>query len=253
MSYTNSPLVDYVRLSPNHSGRRKHVIDTVTIHCVAAHVTVERLGEIFARPSRRASSNYGIGDDGRIGLYVDEANRSWCSSSASNDNRAVTIEVSSDGAHPYAVTPAAYESLIRLLADICRRNEIDALRWRGDPKLIGMTDLQNMTVHRWFARKACPGDYLYKRHKDIAERVNALLREDDGDDTVTQEQFNGMMQVWLDQQKQKPADPYAAEALKWASEAGIMTGDKNGNQMPKGLATRQDVAVMLRRLLELLA
>lgn len=255
MIYTNSPLVSYTRLSPNHSGRRNHIIDTVTVHCVAAHVTVERLGEIFARPGRRASSNYGIGDDGRIALYVDEANRSWCSSSASNDNRAVTIEVSSDSEHPYAVTPEAYRALIVLLADICRRNGIKALRWRADRKLIGMPDLQNMTVHRWFANKACPGDWLYDRHGEIAAEVNKMLAADDSDgddEEVTQEQFNGMASVWLAEQKKKPAQPYAADALTWAKDTGIMAGDKSGNQMPAAFATREDIAVMLQRLDDLI-
>ena len=90
---SNSPLVSYTKLSPNHSGRRNHVIDTISIHCMAGNGSVETCGALFADPARKASSNYGIGSDGRIGLYVDEANRSWCTSSASNDNRAVTIEV----------------------------------------------------------------------------------------------------------------------------------------------------------------
>lgn len=250
MAYSNSPLVNYTRLSPNNSGRRKHIIDTVTIHCVAAQVTVERLGEIFAKPSRRASSNYGIGFDGRIGLYVNESDRSWCSSSASNDNRAITIEVSSDSKDPYAVTTAAYRSLILLLADICRRNEIPELRWKGDVSLIGNVALQNMTVHRWFANKACPGDYLYKRHGQIAAEVNALLHSGDEDDDMTQEQFNGMMQVWLEQQKKKPAQPYAEDALKWAKDTGVMTGDASGNQMPMSFITREDAVVILQRALK---
>lgn len=175
MAYTNSPLVDYTKLSPNHSGLRNHEIDTITIHCVVGQVTVERLGEIFAPETKQASSNYGIGFDGRIGMYVEEKNRSWCSSSASNDNRAVTIEVASDTAHPYAVTDEAYDALIELVADICKRNGIKKLLWKGDKSLIGQVDKQNMTVHRWFASKACPGDYLYNRHGEIAEKVNEKL------------------------------------------------------------------------------
>lgn len=175
MGYTNSSLVNYTKLSPNHSGLRNHEIDTITIHCVVGQVTVERLGEIFAPETKQASSNYGIGFDGRIGMYVEEKNRSWCSSSASNDNRAVTIEVASDTAHPYAVTDKAYDALIELVADICKRNGIKKLLWKGDKSLIGQVDKQNMTVHRWFASKACPGDYLYNRHGEIAEKVNEKL------------------------------------------------------------------------------
>lgn len=174
---SNSPLVVYTKLSPNHSGKRKHVIDTVSIHCVAANATVEALGATFANPSRKASSNYGIGTDGRIALYVDEANRSWCTSSPENDHRAITIEVSNNGGVPdWPVSAAAYEALICLLVDICQRNPgIGRLRWQGDKSLIGQVARQNMTVHRWFAAKACPGDYLYNRHGEIAAEVNRRL------------------------------------------------------------------------------
>ena len=177
MNYTNSSLVDYIKLSPNNSGERNHIIDTITIHCVVGQISVEALGETFYKKSRKASSNYGIGTDGRIGLYVEEKNRSWCSSSASNDNRAITIEVASDTTHPYAVNDKAYASLIKLLADICLRNNIKQLLWKADKKLIGQVDKQNMTVHRWFANKSCPGDYLYNKHTEIANEVNKILLE----------------------------------------------------------------------------
>ena len=172
---SNSPLVSYTKISPNRTSPRKHKIDTITIHCVVGQVTVERLGEIFAPTTRKASSNYGIGPDGKIGMYVEEKDRSWCSSSASNDNRAITIEVASDTAHPYAVTNKAYNALIELVADICKRNGIKELKWKGDKSLIGQIDKQNMTVHRWFANKSCPGDYLYNLHGQIANEVNAKL------------------------------------------------------------------------------
>ena len=175
MSYTNSSLVDYTKLSPNNSGERNHIIDTITIHCVVGQVSVEALGETFYKKSRKASSNYGIGTDGRIGLYVEEKNRSWCSSSASNDNRAITIEVASDTIPPYAVNDKAYASLIKLLTDICLRNNIKQLLWKADKNLIGQVDKQNMTVHRWCANKSCPGDYLYNKHTEIANEVNKLL------------------------------------------------------------------------------
>lgn len=183
---SNSPLVVYTKLSPNHSGKRKHVIDTVSIHCVAANATVEALGATFANPSRKASSNYGVGTDGRIALYVDEANRSWCTSSPANDHRAITIEVANNGGAPdWPVSDKAYEALIQLLVDICRRNPgIGRLRWKGDKSMIGKVDQQNMTVHRWFAAKACPGNYLYYLHSQIAAEVNSILdaeKEDEED------------------------------------------------------------------------
>ena len=172
---SNSPLVNYTKISPNKSSPRNHKIDTVTIHCVVGQCSVETLGNVFAPTSRQASSNYGIGYDGRIGMYVEEKDRSWCSSNAANDNRAITIEVASDTKEPYAVTDKAYAALIDLLVDICKRNGIKELKWKADKSLVGQPDKQNMTVHRWFANKSCPGTYLYERHAQIASEVNKRL------------------------------------------------------------------------------
>lgn len=171
----NSPLIDYIKISPNRTMPRKHVIDTITIHCVVGQCSVETLGDIFSNPSKKASSNYGIGSDGRIGMYVEEKNRSWCSSSASNDNRAITIECASDTRHPYAINDKVYASLIRLCADICKRNRIKALKWKADKSLIGKIEQQNLTVHKWFSNTACPGQYIYSRLGQIASDVNKKL------------------------------------------------------------------------------
>lgn len=175
MKFTNSPLVSYTKISPNRNSPRNHAIDTITIHCVVGQCSVETLGNIFAPASRKASSNYGVGVDGRIGMYCEEKNRSWCTSSSANDNRAITIEVASDTTHPYAVNAKAYAALIDLVTDICKRNGIKKLLWKGDKSLIGQVDKQNMTVHRWFANKSCPGEYLYSRHGEIAAEVNKRL------------------------------------------------------------------------------
>ena len=173
---SNSKLVNYTKLSPNCTKPRNRAIDTITIHCVAGNCTVETIGAIFAPADRQASSHYGIGSDGRIGQYVDEANRSWCTSSAANDHRAVTIEVANDGGAPeWHVSDKAMASLIALCADICQRNGIKKLLWKGDKSLIGQVDKQNMSVHRWFANKSCPGDYLYGKHPYIADEVNKRL------------------------------------------------------------------------------
>lgn len=172
---SNSPLVSYTLISPNKNSPRNHKIDTITIHCVVGQLTAEGICACFTSPSVGASCNYGIGTDGRIALCVDEGDRSWCSSSSSNDNRAVTIECASDKTHPYAINDAVYKSLIKLCADICKRNGIKELKWKADKSLIGQVDKQNMTVHRWFANKACPGDYIYNRLGQIADEVNALL------------------------------------------------------------------------------
>lgn len=171
----NSPLVDVTILSPHCDKGRKHKIDTITIHCMAGDLSVESCGRWFQNPRSQCSSNYGIDSNGRIGLYVDENDRSWCSSNADNDHRAVTIEVASGIKHPYPVTDKAYNSIIALVADICKRNGIKELKWQADKSLIGQVDKQNMTVHRWFANKPCPGQYLYNRHFDIMHRVNAIL------------------------------------------------------------------------------
>lgn len=183
MAYTNSPLVDYTRISPNRTPNRTHSIDTITIHCVVGQCSVETLGAIFAPSTRQASSNYGIGYDGRIGMYVEEKDRSWCSSSASNDHRAITIEVASDTYHPYAVNDKAYAALLNLVTDICRRNGIKKLVW-STSKNERMNHLNgcNMTVHRDYANKSCPGDYLYSRHGKIAAEVNKRLGATSGND-----------------------------------------------------------------------
>ena len=172
---SNSPLVSFTKISPAKNSPRKSKIDTITIHCYVGQVTVERMGRGFGDPNATASCNYGIGYDGRIGMYVEEKDRSWCSSNKENDHRAITIEVASDSEHPYEVRDAAYNSLIDLLEDICRRNDIKELNWKADKKLIGKVDQQNMTVHRWFANKVCPGQYLYSRHGQIADEVNKRL------------------------------------------------------------------------------
>ena len=176
---SNSKLVTYTKLSPNCTKPRNHAIDTITIHCFVGQVTAEQGCNIKKftnyNPISGASCNYVVGYDGSIGLCVDEANRSWCSSNRANDHRAITIEVASDDKVPYTVTDKAYDALIRLCADICKRNNIKKLLWKADKNLIGKVDKQNMTVHRWFANKACPGDYLYAKHGEIAEKVNKLL------------------------------------------------------------------------------
>lgn len=184
MGFTNSPLATVTMISPNKTVNRNHVIDTITIHCFVGQVTAKRGCEVFQPTSKQASCNYVVGKDGDIGLCVEEKDRSWCSggtkkvngiSGSSNDYQAVTIEVASDSSHPYAITDKAMAALIDLCADICKRNGIKQLIWKADPTLVGQPSKQNMTVHRWFAAKACPGDYIYERLGDIAAKVNAKL------------------------------------------------------------------------------
>lgn len=177
-NYTNSPLVGYTRLVNKHSGQRTHSIDRITPHCVVGQVTAARLGDIFSG-TRDVSSNYGIALDGTVGLYVEEKNRSWCSSSNANDQRAITIECASDPKPPYAFKPVVYDTLVKLCTDICKRNGKKKLLWFGDktkslnysPK----SDEMVLTVHRWFCNKSCPGDWMYARMGDLAQKVTAAL------------------------------------------------------------------------------
>lgn len=181
MGYTNSSMVTYTKLSPNHSGQRTHSIDRITPHCVVGQCSVETLGNIFLPASRQASSNYGVGVDGRVGMYVEEKNRSWCSSSNANDQRAVTIECASDTKSPYAFKDVVYQTLIKLCVDICKRNGKKKLLWLGDKtKTLNYSpkaDEMVLTVHRWFANKSCPGDWLYARLGDLASKVTASLAD----------------------------------------------------------------------------
>jgi hypothetical protein len=176
----NSPLVGYTKISPNRTSPRIHAIDTVTIHCIAGQLTAKRILDMdrFAiyDEERGVSCNYAIGCEGSIGMGVEEKDRSWCTDNRENDNRAITIVVAADTTHPYSVRGAAYKSLINLLVDICMRNNIRQLLWKGDKSLIGQVDKQNMTVHKWFAETTCPGEYLYSRHSRIAAEVNERLR-----------------------------------------------------------------------------
>ena len=189
MAYTNSPMVAYTKLSPNHSGQRTHSIDRITPHCVVGQCTAEGLGDWFARSSTQASSNYGIDKDGRVGLYVEEKNRSWCSSSNANDQRAITIECASDTTEPYAFRDVVYQKLIKLCVDICKRNGKNKLIWFGDKdKTLAYTPKAGemiLTVHRWFANKSCPGNWMYTRMGDLATKVTAQLSGESSSDCGT--------------------------------------------------------------------
>lgn len=164
-----SKYVNYINLSPNCNAPRNNSIRKITIHHMAGNLSVEQCGNIFADRNRQASSNYGIGSDGRVGLYVDEANRSWCSSNGDNDHQAVTIEVANDviGGN-WHVSDVALAKLIDLCVDICERNHIDRLIFTGNAS-------GNLTLHKYFAATACPGPYLESKMSYIAEEVNRRL------------------------------------------------------------------------------
>lgn len=176
---SNSTLVSCKMISSNKSKPRNHKIDRITPHCVVGQLSAQAIGNCFTSPSRKAFCNYGIGSDGKVILVVEEKDRSWCSSSSANDNRAVTIECASDKTAPYTMKSVVYETLIKLCADICQRNGINKLLWLGSrEKTLAYVPKNGeavLTAHRWFANKSCPGDWLYSRYRDLAERVNKLL------------------------------------------------------------------------------
>lgn len=178
---SNSKLVSVTKLSPNHSGLRTHTIDRITPHCVVGQLSAESICNCFTSPSREASCNYGIGTDGRVALVVEEKNRSWCSSSNANDQRAVTIECASGLEEPYTMNRKVYKSLVKLCVDICKRNNKTKLLWFNDKaKALNYNPKSNemvLTVHRWFDNKSCPGNWLYSRLGKLAKTVTKKLQK----------------------------------------------------------------------------
>ena len=242
MTYTNSSLVSYTKLSPNHSGQRTHSIDRITPHCVVGQCSVETLGSIFYPTSRQASCQYGIGPDGRIGMYVEEKNRSWCSSSNANDQRAITIECASDTTEPYAMNSKVYDALIKLCVDICKRNGKKKLIWLGDKdKTINYNPKSDeiiITVHRWFANKSCPGNWLYARLGDLATKVTAQLGGTTTAPEPTTSTLYRVRKTWSDSKTQKGAFKVLSNAKKCADDnAGYSVFDEKGNVVYTGKNT----------------
>lgn len=242
MAYTNSSLVSYTKLSPNHSGKRTHSIDRITPHCVVGQCTAEGLGDWLAKSSTQASSNYGIDKNGRVGLYVEEKNRSWCSSSNANDQRAITIECASDTTEPYAMNSKVYDALIKLCVDICKRNGKKKLIWLGDkdktlnynPK----SDEMIITVHRWFANKSCPGNWLYARLGDLATKVTTQLAGTTTAPESTTSTLYRVRKTWSDSKTQKGAFKVLSNAKKCADDnAGYSVFDEKGNVVYTGKNT----------------
>ena len=215
---SNSTLATYKKLSPNNSGKRTHKIDRITPHCVVGQLSVETLGGLFAKSSYKASCNYAIGTDGRVALIVEESMRSWCSSSNANDQRAVTIECASDKTSPYAFNATVYAKLIDLCVDICKRNGKTKLLWISDKaKALAYEPRDGemlLTVHRWFANKSCPGDWLMARMGDLASKVTARL---EGSSTI---QYYRLRKSWEDIDSQIGAYLFIENAKADANKAG---------------------------------
>lgn len=267
---SNSPLVTYTNISPRKTSPRNHKIDTITIHCFVGQVTAKRGCDYFATTDRYASSNYVVGYDGSIGLSVDESDRAFTTggydksgapirvngiSGADNDHRAVTIEVASETVEPYTVTDKAYESLIKLVADICKRNDIKELKWCADKSLVGQVNKQNMTVHRWFAYKSCPGEYLYSRMGSIAASVNTILKG--GDNKMDEKTFIQFLDEYRNTLRDNDAAEYSEEAREWAVSEGLIKGsgvdkDGNPNSMWGDFLTREQFVTVLYRFAKLI-
>lgn len=164
---SNSALVDYTKISPHRDSPRNNKILKITVHHMAGNLSVETCGNVFQ--TRQASSNYGIGSDGRIALYVDEKDRAWSTAWPDNDNQAINIEVANDGGAPdWHVSDKALNALVDLCVDICKRNGIAKLNYTGDAS-------GNLTRHNMFIATACPGPYLQSKFPWIAQEVNARL------------------------------------------------------------------------------
>lgn len=175
----NSKLVDYTIKSPNNSGKRLYNVQRITIHCYVGNVTAEAMGNWFKQSSAQCSCNYGIDKNGGVLLCVDEENRSWCSSSRDNDNRAITIECASDVASPYTFNSKVYNKLLILVLDICQRYNFKKLIWIPDKEKGLSYNVKDgeclLSLHRWFANKSCPGEWFYERIPEFVKQVNESL------------------------------------------------------------------------------
>lgn len=219
----NSKLVERARLSSYCTrGRGGKAIDRITVHCVVGQLQVDRILAVFQDPNKRCSANYCIDTDGSVGMAVEEIDTSWCSSSTQNDRRAVTIECASDALKPYAVNDTVWARLVELCVDVCRRNGKKKLLWLEE-KAVTLAyapapDEMVLTVHRWFANKACPGEFLMGKMGELAATVTKALADE-------------------------ASEKWYEEARSWAVKTGITkTGDR-----PEEPATRAEVWEMLFR------
>lgn len=220
---SNSSLVSFADYSPNHSGRRTHPITKIAIHHTAGVLTAAGIGSVFKSTSRQASCNYGIGNDNRIVLVVDEANRAWTTSSAWCDNRAVTIEVSnSQYGGNWLVSDRVLNTLIDLVTDICRRNGIKNCTYTGGKDGV-------LQMHRWYAQTTCPGPYLGSKFTYIANEVNKRLRG--GKSTSTSSNLYRVRKSWGDSKSQKGAFKNLNSAIDLAKKNGYKVFDSSGKQV----------------------
>lgn len=245
MGFSNSSLVSYTNLTKNKTTNRNHPITRITPHCFVGQVSAKRGCDYFAETDRQASCNYVIGYDGQIGLSVEEKDRSWCSSSSANDNRAITFEIASETVHPYKITDEALNASIELCIDICKRYNKKRLVWIPEQSKALSYSVKSdellITVHRWFANKACPGDYIMGKIPYIVEIVNKTLNG--VENTMTEAELKAFVEKTVREMgANQPASTWAAPLVEEAKSMGITDGSN-----PQGLATRQEVAIMAIR------
>ena len=231
---SNSSLVKYIHLSPNHSGKRTAKIDTITPHCVVGQLTASGIASCFPA-GRKASCNYGIGKDGSVALIVDEANRSWCTSSNYNDQRAVTIECASDRVEPYAFNDSVYNKLVDLCVDICQRNGKNKLIWFDNKaRFISYKPASNemmLSVHRWFANKSCPGDWMYSRMGQLAQTVTQRLSGSTTPSPTPTKELYRVRKTWADVKSQIGAYSVLDNAKKKSKDTGFPVFNSAGVQV----------------------
>ena len=163
---SNSSLVNKTILtSVNYDkGRSGRTIKKITIHHCAGVMSIESIGNLFRNGSREVSSHYGIGNDGRIGQYVDESNTAWTDGNWESNCTSVTIETSnSKTGGNWEVSDSALNSLIKLVADIGKRNNLGTLV-KG----------KNVTWHSMYSATACPGNYLLSKMDYIVSQANKI-------------------------------------------------------------------------------
>lgn len=220
---SNSGLVDLVSYSPNHSGRRKYPITKIAIHHTAGVLTAAGIGSVFKSTSRKASCNYGIGNDNKVVLVVDECNRAWTTSSSWCDNRAVTIEVSnSQYGGNWLVSDRVLNTLIDLVTDICRRNKIKNCTYTGGKDGV-------LQMHKWYAQTSCPGPYLASKFTYIAQEVNKRLKG--GSATSSSSNLYRVRKSWGDTKSQKGAFKNLNSAIDLAKKNGYKVYENNGIQV----------------------
>lgn len=254
---SESSLATYVHYSPNCTKPRQGTIQGVAIHCTAGGRNLPArsfadMNRFAVKQKNGASCHYVVGGDGSIAQVCREENRAWCTSNPI-DHQIITIEVASDADGECKCNMAALNSLIKLLVDICQRNDIPRLLWRGDKALMGQWDKQNMVVHRWTANKACPGDYLYSKHAAIAQAVNERLgaeKEDDMDikkiiEQLTPEMCYSIMVEAMAYAGNLPEPEWSKKQGHWekATLKGIVDG-----QEPERPVKRDELAAVLGRL-----